>query len=285
MDGNGSLMGWEVSPSAAEARIQMSSQSLVLLGNYLSAAWGLVPDEPSGGAHTSRTIMLAELRELLASCDPRASLEDYSNAVLRDNVLGKRSDSTRLRSLRYLRELYVLDSEVLLFRALRDLWDTDPEAQPLLALECALARDPLLRSTASAVLPLAEGTEVDSVLLAEAVSERYPHTYRPAVAAKIGRNTASSWTQSGHLAGRSRKMRVCATPLPASLVFALLLGHLSNARGLGLFETSWAAALDRPKHTLMELAFEASQRSWIDFKRAGNVVEVGFQWLLRPRDA
>lgn len=70
---------------------------------------GIASDSESGGAHTSRTIMLRELRRLLAACPPQATPDDLAAAILAENVLGKRSDSTRKRSLRYLRELYVLD--------------------------------------------------------------------------------------------------------------------------------------------------------------------------------
>src|SRR4051812_284428 len=63
----------------------------------------------SGGAHTSRTMMLAELRTLLASTLEEATRDHYRHAVLEDNVLGKRSTSSRQRSFRYLRELYGLD--------------------------------------------------------------------------------------------------------------------------------------------------------------------------------
>ena len=68
----------------------------------------------------------------------------YERAVLDDNVLGKDTVGARQRTLRYLRELYLLRPDSLLFRALRDLWTDDPAGQPLLAGLCALARDPVV---------------------------------------------------------------------------------------------------------------------------------------------
>src|SRR5262245_25249169 len=109
---------------------------------------GIISDIDSGGTHTSRTIMLRELRALLTACPLDADVPEYRKAILEANVLAKKSESTRLRSLRYLKELYALDRQSVLFRALRDLWDSDLDAQPLLAMLCALARDPLLRATA-----------------------------------------------------------------------------------------------------------------------------------------
>jgi hypothetical protein len=55
------------------------------------------PKIASGGAHTSRTMMLSELRELLAATLPTASRDDLRAAVLGDNVLGKRSEAGRAR--------------------------------------------------------------------------------------------------------------------------------------------------------------------------------------------
>src|SRR6476661_8423635 len=89
------------------------------------------------GSHTSRTMMLPELRALLAACPRDADLATFRLAVERDNLLGKGTLATRKASFRQLRELYALDPAVPLFRALRTLWDADSAAQPLLALLCA----------------------------------------------------------------------------------------------------------------------------------------------------
>src|SRR6266567_3545986 len=104
------------------------------------------------GAHSSRTMMLAELRLLLAACPQSASREEYRSAIIDENVLLKKTVATRKASFRWMRELYALDRKILLFRALRDLWDEDTQARPLLALLSAVARDPILKSTAERIL-------------------------------------------------------------------------------------------------------------------------------------
>ena len=43
------------------------------------------------GTHTSRTIMLRELRALLANCRPDATSDDHLTAIHEDNCLGKRT--------------------------------------------------------------------------------------------------------------------------------------------------------------------------------------------------
>src|SRR5438552_1864532 len=96
------------------------------------------------GTHTSRTVMLAELRQLLAVVAADARREDYDAAIVEANALGKATISTRRLTLQRLRELHALDRRVPLFRALRRAWTADETGRPLIALLGALARDPLL---------------------------------------------------------------------------------------------------------------------------------------------
>ena len=242
---------------------------------------GMVSGRRSGGAHTSRTIQLAELRGLLAAVPADADATAYKEAVVAQNVLGKKTLSSRQRTHRYLRELYALDPDVLLFRALRDLWDVDPAAQPLLAMLSSLARDSCLRATSAAVLPLAEGEPVTALDLQAALQSRYPGAYSDAVANKVGRNAASSWTQSGHLAGRTGKTRARAACRPAAVAYALLLGNLEGAVGEGLLTTFWAQVLDVPRTVVLEQAMTASQRGWIELRHGGGVTDITFRMLLR----
>ena len=226
-------------------------------------------------------MMLAELMLLLGIVPPDAAHSEYRNAIVEDNALLKSTGTTRQRSLRYLRELYALDPNVLLFRALRDLWDDDAVAQPMLALLSSVARDPLLRGTAEPVLSEPPGATVTPQVLADAVEQSFPGRYNAEIRAKIGRNTASSWTQSGHLQGRTSKRRARPTARPASVAYALLLGHLCDVRGDALFTTLWCRLLDEPPHVLREQAAVAAHRGWIEYRAAGNVTEVGFRHLLR----
>jgi hypothetical protein len=224
-------------------------------------------------------MMLSELRQLLAACPPDATRDEYRRVVLEDNVLAKASTSARQRSFRYLRELYGLDAAEPSFHALRSLWDYDPDAQPLIALASALVRDPALRGTASAVLRAPVGAPVTAHDLAAAVIEAYPDSYSDAIAHKIGRNAASTWTQAGHLTGRTNKTRSRATPRPASVAYALFLASLEGREGDLLFESLPVRVQDAPVHTLKELAREASRRGWLDYRSIGNVTEIGFSHL------
>lgn len=242
----------------------------------------VVSADQSGGTHTSRTMMLSELESLLDGTPVSADAATLKSAVIDHNITSKNTMSGRQRTYRYLRELYALDTQTLAFRALRDLWDVDIQSRPLLALLCAMARDPLLRAAAVFVTTVPEGAPVSAADLAAAVQDAYPDTYNDAVAGKVGRNTASSLTQSGHLIGRTNKVRARVLPTPPVLAYALLVGHTEGRRGLMLVDTVWCKVLDRPRDALIELARTATQRGLLEFKHTGDVTEIGFRNLLRP---
>ena len=64
------------------------------------------------GTHTSRTMMLAELTDLLAAEPGAKSREEYAAAIIEDNVLGKQTTATRRLTNQRLGELYGLDGRV-----------------------------------------------------------------------------------------------------------------------------------------------------------------------------
>lgn len=257
----------------------------------------------SVGTHSSRTMMLAELTDLFDAVPVRrdqgvgiAAVQasqfevngvqpslfgpstpkraDYVHAVVEDNVLGKDTASARRSTLQRLTELYCLDQAIPIFRVLRRLWVIDEPGRPLLAMLCALARDPLLRATAPAVLVLAPGAELLRNTLHAAIDPSPVPRFKPAILDKIARNTASSWAQSGHLQGRVRKIRRCVAPTPASTAFALWLGSLQGLAGEYLLTTLWAAVLDAPPNRLFESALQAKQLGLLRAVAGGGVLEI-----------
>lgn len=240
----------------------------------------------SGGTNTSHTIVVPALAALLEAVPADAPATAYEHAALEGNVLGKDTDGARRRTYRYLRELYLLRPDSLLFRALRDLWPLDPPARPLLAGLCALARDSVFRATSAAIAASSPGDTLSAAELAEAVGERFPTSYGPSTLAKIGRNTFSSWEQTGHLAGaeRATKVRTRAICRPVDVAYALVLGHIQGARGEALFDTLWTRVLDQPASHLFDLAATAAQLGMLELRHAGGVVDVAFGELLRPFD-
>lgn len=229
--------------------------------------------------------MLADLQRVMDALAPIASVDEVRSAVVDDNVLRKPTEATRRKTFHYLVDRFGLNPGVTVFRTLQDLWPTDGVAQPLIALLCASARDPLLRASAGAVLRADEGVEVQPEAIAEALAGRFPEVYGPKTLLETARRIASTWEQSGHLRGRMRKVRSRAKSRPVAVAYALLLGHLCGVRGNALFDTFWTSLLDAPPLEVREQAAEASRLGWIEYRQAGGVTDVGFDHLLRNGSA
>ena len=235
------------------------------------------------GTHTSRTMMLEEISVLFSSLPVNTPPEGYRTAIIEDNLLGKRTQSTRRLSFQRLRELYALDNKVPLFRLLRRLWDQDANGRPLLALLTALARDPLLRTTMDVIDELKEGDELSKQAMTDKLKEDTGGRLNPGILDKVVRNASASWTDSGHLRGRQRKFRQRVRPTPHVLAFALCLGHWQGKRGDALFRTLWMEPLDCPMSELYDLAQSARVLGLIGFTRSAEVVDVNLDELLNTR--
>ena len=236
------------------------------------------------GTHTSRTIMLSELSQLLGAVTDEVGPDDYAAAVVVDNCLAKRTASNRRLSLQRLKELYALDPRVPLFRVLRDMWVDNETSRPLLALLLALARDPILRATATAVIRLPLGQELVRRPVVEAIAEAVGSRFSDGTLQTVVRNTLSSWTQSGHLRGRSRKFRQRVVATPAATTYALLVAFATGRRGRRLFEAPWVTVLDADSIDLLELADAARSLGLLDLKRSGSMVDVSFPRLTTASD-
>jgi hypothetical protein len=236
------------------------------------------------GTHTSRTMMLDELTAVLAAVPANGSRQDYIQAVVDGNCLGKPTTSTRRLTFQRLSELYVLTPEIAIFRVLRRLWEAGSNSQPLLAILAALARDPLLIATSEAIVPLAEGIELRRRAMAEQLRAAVGDRLSDATLDKAVRNTASSWTQSGHLSGRTFKVRRQVTATPATVAFALYLGNCAGFRGDELLTSGWIKTLDCFPSRALDLAIEAKRLGLLDLRVAGDVFDLNLD-RLDPRSA
>lgn len=232
------------------------------------------------GTHTSRTIMLRELSLLLDECEEVAMCDDYIRAIVDCNCLGKRTAATRKLSGQRMRELYGLDPSLLIFRVLRQCWYVDEKGRPLLSLLTAMARDPLLRVTSVPVLQMEFGEELSKQQMVQILRESTGNRLSDSTLDKVARNTSSSWTQSGHLNGRVRKIRRKVDPTPIVTAYALFLGYLLGVRGSGLFETLWAKVLDTSAGELVFLAMDAKRLGFLDMSSSGGVIEVSVDRML-----
>ncbi len=236
------------------------------------------------GTHTSRTIMIEELSALFRASSPTAGRAEYRSLIIEQNYLGKRTVSNRRLSDQRLGELYGLDPRIMLFRLMRRFWEVDERGRPLLALLLALARDPLLRMTATPIIRLHQGEELGRQALTDALNRQTGSRFNDASLDKIVRNTAASWTQSGHLAGRNRKIRQIIRPTPEVVTYALVLGYILGARGPALLETLWVKTLDAVGDELIYIAMDAKRAGYMDIKAGGGVVEVTLDRLFTDEE-
>jgi len=238
-----------------------------------------------GGVHTARTMMLKDLQQLLSYVgNDQADKAVYIKAIETDNCLGKRSVKTRHLSARHLAELYTLDPTCTLFRSLLFFWTKDTASQPLLALLCTYARDPVFRMSAPLILSSEQGQMVSRERMEAFIDGKEPDRFSEATLKSTAQNINSTWTQSGHLTGVKEKTRSRADASSGATAYALFLGYLTGARGEALFTTEYAKLLDCPASKAMELAEEAARRGWIVFKKIGNVVEGLFPQLITQQE-
>ena len=226
-------------------------------------------------------MMLKDLRIVLSACADWPNGPDYEAAIVDNNILAKPTAGSARMSFNRLRELYAFDPALRIFRALVDIWPSDHSAQPRLALLCATARDPILRAITPFLLDHPVGATITPQAIAYEAEQRFPGKFKSSSLERLGRNAASSWTQAGLLEGRQKKARARTEAHPVAVAYALLLGDLCGRRGQTLFTTLWARMLDAPPHELRRHAEKASREGWIDYRAAGDVVEVTFSHLMR----
>jgi len=234
------------------------------------------------GAHSSRTMMLEELQALFSATPASATIEQYQTEIVTYNCLNKSTESTRRLTYRHLRDLYSLDAQLPLFRVLRLLWDIEPAAQAVLALQLAYARDPLFRMSTACILAHNPGEQIQREEIEALLSKDDPDRFSPASLKSFSQNINSSWTQAGYLKGKAKKIRQTPTISPINVTYALFQGYLCGLSGERLFNSAWTKLLHIPLVNLQSLASAASYRGLIDYKESGGVVDVRCDNFLSP---
>jgi hypothetical protein len=234
------------------------------------------------GAHSSRTIMFKELGMLLDSTSMNAPFNDLKKRVIEDNILQKKSISGRKKTFGFLKQLYGLDPSIPIFRFLRWGWLQNINERPILCLLCALSRDAALRLSAPYILSIAEGSAPNKLDLIHILELSFPNQYSQKQLKSMSENLLSSWTQSGHLVGKLKKIRNKPIAGPISVSYALYLGWLSGVRGRNLLSTPWVEVLNLSDWELRELLQLASKKGWIKYSESGGMVEITFSRELFP---
>ena len=228
------------------------------------------------GAHSARSMMIEELKHLLLSRDKSAIKSDYEDDIINFNLLHKPTEKSRKLTYRHLVDLYSLDTQVTLFNVFRKWWELDENAQAILALQLAVARDPLLRSSTEVILQLEPGERLVRETMEAFLAKDDPDRFSPASLKSFSQNINGTWTQAGFLIGKAKKYREIPKMSYVNVAYALFLGHCHGLSGQRLFDSFWCQMLDQDKETLYDLAYKASLRGLIKYKHAGDVIEVLF---------
>jgi hypothetical protein len=230
----------------------------------------------TGSAHISKTMMLNEITTLLINLHENTSREQYRSAIVSDNILSKATQSNRNETYKKLRSFYALDEKVPLFCIFRELALFDPESIPLLSVLIAWARDPLLRASTPAIFEVVEGGEVSTSSILEALLRVYPDQYSHESITTTASHIATSWTQSGHIVGKQKRIRKRVIAKPAQITLALVLGYVSGNHGDNVFKSSFCKLLDLNPVEAKSLALQAHRANLINLKAIGPIVEVTF---------
>lgn len=239
----------------------------------------------TGSSLTKRTIMSNELFMLFQNVpDIQSTLIDYKTAIIEENCLGKRTVKNRGYSFSYLKRLYGLSPDLVIFRALRYFFERDENSRALLCFLAAFSRDRILQASAGYILNLSVGSGISKTDFENHIDEAFSARFGTKMLQSLVRNLLSSWTQSGHLSQNTKRERQLANSGSGAVSFVLLLGHLTGARGEGLFQTKYAKLLDCTFDRAIEYAEESSRKGWIRFNRIGGVIEVSFPNLISQQE-
>tara|TARA_B110000196_G_scaffold293833_1_gene282430 strand:+ start:15468 stop:16244 length:777 start_codon:yes stop_codon:yes gene_type:complete len=233
------------------------------------------------GTHASRSMMIAELTELLNLHPNGAELKLIKQDIIDFNVLHKNTENSRKLTYGYLVDLYTLDNNVCLFRNFLKLWQqANTDYQPLLALQLAFCRDALLRVGLPILQNIKLGEPYSKAQTIELLEEHNPGRYSTSSANSFAQNINGSLTQAGFLQGRSKKIRSQPKVGAVNVAFALFIAHLNGDDGSIALNNQWVKMLGIPQDEVIALAHNAHSRGIIKFSHASDVMEIRFpNWL------
>lgn len=262
-----------MTPSSAQAPVFFASNLAVGEAEKVGFRIG------TKGAHTSRTMMLAELRATLDAVPFGADRSAYVSAIVDENCTHKSTAATRKLTSQRLSEFYALDPKVPMFRVLRKVWEVSPEGRPLLAMLTALARDPRFLMTAPYIIALNDGAEFQREPMSAAVRSSGADRLNASILDKVVRNAASSWVQACHLTGRTFKKRRLVEPTPAVAAYAAYLAYHAGLKGAEMFRSGWFQVIDASPAKARNLLLQAKQLGLIDLRMAGEIMTLGLDRL------
>ena len=150
------------------------------------------------GGHSARSMMFLEMSALIRAIPITVTKDDFTKAIIEENILEKPTLISRKKSLRHLVEIYGMDPSKALFRVLWELGHADLDSLPQLCLVCAYARDPQLRHSFELIRRLRLGEVLARVDMEQHLEKGFPDRFSPAMKKSMAQNVNTSWTFGGH---------------------------------------------------------------------------------------
>ncbi len=186
-------------------------------------------------------MMFLELQTLIRMLPTTAARIDIAKAVVDENMLEKPTQSSRVKSLRHLVELYGLDPSKAVFRVSLEVGHADLDSLPQLGVVAAYARDPQLRQSFELIRTLRPGEVLDRAAMEAHLEIGFPGRLSPAMKKSMAQNVNTTWTFAGHVAGKVRRTRQLPQPPPVSATYAMFVRYLTGLRGERLLDSAYAA--------------------------------------------
>ncbi|MDP2968052.1 MAG: DUF1819 family protein [Deltaproteobacteria bacterium] len=227
-----------------------------------------------------RSMMFLEMRTLVRSMPLTVTKDDFTKAIVDENILEKPTLSSRKESLIRLTQLYGMDPSKALFRVLWDLGHSDLDSLPQLCLVCAYARDPQLRHSFELIRTLRLGEVLARADMEQHLENGFPGRFSRATKASMARNVNTTWTFGGHLAGKVKKTRRLSEPRPVSAGYAMFVGYLTGLRGERLLDSAFGSLVASKRSQLIAALSLASAKGMLSLKQAAGIVEFDFSNLL-----
>lgn len=224
--------------------------------------------------HTSRTIMFAELSQVMSRGIESADFD----AVLKLNVANKLSNRNLIKTNAYLKKLYGFDNSNVAFSCLKHYWKmADDSKRSKLALLFAVNNDILLNESIDIVLKAPLNEIFATEMFDENIEKFHPGRYTLNTRGSTARNLASSWKQAGYIEGKVKNMRVKPQHNYLTVAFAFLLSYLNGDRGEYILMSKMVKALALDTEEVRELIRQAATHDLLQYQHGGNVTVISFE--------
>lgn len=231
-----------------------------------------------------------ELEALLLAANIATPFERLRELVLIENIGRKRSEASRQKVWRQLRERYVMDPAVAEYRTFVDIWHSaiGQSERGLLEYLMMARVDRSFRELTQGVLaPLAArpGSTVDTQLAMQHLDDLLADVglaWSDVTRESVSQHALAALRDFGVLEGGTRKRSVRINPGPTATLFAAQLGRLAGLTDAQILDSVWFSLLGRDRAGASELLFAAHRAGALVVRMQAEVVELELPGMESP---